>query len=53
MRNFGESKTVKEQVGVEYVSLHGYIRNTASDTEVQAEGQLRADRRTCPVERNI
>ena len=25
---------------------HGYIRNTPSDTEVHAEHQLRADRRT-------
>ena len=33
--------------------LHGYIRNTPSDTEVHAENQLRADRRTCPVEKNI
>ena len=26
---------------MEYISLHGYIRNTPSDTEVQAEHQLR------------
>ena len=38
---------------VEYMSLHGYIRNTPSDTEVHAEHQLRADRSTCPVEKNI
>ena len=31
---------------VEYISLHGYIRNTPSDTEVHAEHQLRADRST-------
>ena len=31
---------------VEYISLHRYIRNTPSDTEVHAEGQLRADRGT-------
>ena len=31
---------------VEYISLHRYIRNTPSDTELQAEHQLRADRRT-------
>ena len=37
MRKFGENKTVKEQVGVEYISLHGYIRNTPSDTEGHAE----------------
>ena len=34
------------QVDVEYVSLHGYIRNTPADTEVHAEHQMRADRRT-------
>ena len=33
----------KEQVDVEYISLHGYIRNTPSDTEVHAEHQLRAE----------
>ena len=26
---------------VEYISLHRYIRNTSSDTEVHAEHQLR------------
>ena len=36
---------VEELVDVEYISLHGYIRNTPSDTEVHAEHQLRADRR--------
>ena len=35
---------------VEYISLHGYIKNTPSDTEVHAEHQLRADRSTQPVE---
>ena len=29
---------------VEQVSLHGYIRNTPSDTEVLAGHQLRVDR---------
>ena len=38
---------------MEYISLHGYIRNTSSDTEVHAEHQLRADRSTRPVEKNI
>ena len=38
---------------VEYISLHGYIRNTVSDTKVHAEHQLRADRSTCPAEKNI
>ena len=37
----------------EYISLHRYIRNTPSDTEVPAEHQLRADRSTWPVEKNI
>ena len=36
-----ENKMVEEEVDVEYISLHGYIRNTPSDTEVQAEHQLR------------
>ena len=31
---------------VEYISLHRYIRNTPSDTEVHAENQLGADRST-------
>ena len=31
---------------VEYISFHGYIRNTPSDTEVHADHQLRADRST-------
>ena len=34
---------VEEQVDMEYISLHGYIRNTPSDTEVHTEHQLRAD----------
>ena len=29
---------------MEYISLHGYIRNIPSHTEVQAEHQLRVDR---------
>ena len=36
----------EEWVDMEYVSLHRYIRNTPSGTEVHAEHQLRADRRT-------
>jgi len=39
-----ENKIVEEEVDVEYISLHGYIRNTSSDTEVYAEYQLRVDR---------
>ena len=34
----------EEYVDVENMSLHGYIWNTPSDTEVHAENQLRADR---------
>ena len=30
-----------------------YIRNTPSDTEMNAEHQLKADRSTWPVEKNI
>ena len=37
---------VKEEVDVEYMSLHGYIRNTPSDTEVHEEHQLIEDRST-------
>ena len=35
---------------MEYMSLHGYIRNTPSDTELHAEHQLRADRSTWQVQ---
>ena len=41
-----ESKMVEDWVDMEYISLHRYIRNTPSDTEVHAEHQLRADRNT-------
>ena len=37
---------VKEEVDMEYISLHGYIRNKPSDTEVHAEHLLRAGRST-------
>ena len=43
----------EEKVYKEYISLHGYIRNTPSDTEVHAEHQLRADRSACPAEKNM
>ena len=43
----------EEKVDVEYIFLHGYIKNTPSDTEVLAEHQLRADRSTWPVAKNI
>ena len=36
-----------------YISLHGYIRNTPSYTEVHAEHQLRVERSTWSVENNI
>ena len=36
----------EEKVAVEYISLHRYIRNTPSDTDVHAEHQLRVDRST-------
>ena len=38
---------------VEYISLHKYIRNIASDTEVHAEYHLRADGSSRPVEKNM
>ena len=31
---------------MDYISLHEYIRNTPTDTEVHAEYHLRVDRRT-------
>ena len=40
-------------MNVEYISLHGYIRNMPSDTELHAEHQLRVDRSTSPAEKNI
>ena len=43
----------EESVDMEYISLHGYIRNTPSDTQVHAEHQLRMDRSNWPVETNI
>ena len=36
---------------MEYISLHRYIRNTLSDTEVHAEHQMRTDRSTDQRER--
>ena len=44
--NQGEIKMTEEKVAVEYISLHRYIRNTPSDTDVHAEHQLRVDRST-------
>ena len=41
-----EDKMAEESVGVGYFSLHGYIRNTPSETGLPAEHQLRVHRRT-------
>ena len=41
-----KNKMVEERVAVKYISLHGCIKNTPSDTEVHAEHQLRVDRCT-------
>ena len=46
LKTENRNKMMEEEVDVEYLSLHGYIRNTPSDTEVHAEHQLRADRST-------
>ena len=37
----------------EHISLHRYIRNAPSDTEVLAEHHLRADRSAWPLEKHI
>ena len=42
----GENKMAAESVDVEYIALHGYIRNTPSDTQVHAEHQLKAGKST-------
>ena len=42
----------EEWMDLEYISLHGYVRNKLSDTKVHAEYQLRADRSTWPVMQN-
>ena len=41
-----EKKMVEESVDVGSISLHGYIRNTPSDTAAHAERKLRMDRGT-------
>ena len=38
---------------VEYLSLHGYGKITASDTDVHEEHQLRADRSAWQLGKNI
>ena len=40
------NKMVEVEVDMEYISLHGYIRNTPSDIEVISEHELRDDRNT-------
>ena len=52
-KHWQENRMVEEYVDVEYISLHGYVRSTPSDTEVHAEHQLRVNRSTWPVEKNI
>ena len=42
LKTENRNKMMEEEVDVEYLSLHGYIRNTPSDTEYQ----LRAERST-------
>ena len=37
----------------EHISLHRYLRNAPSDTEVLAEHHLRADRSAWPLEKHI
>ena len=41
---FNREQDAEEWVDVEYISLHGYIRNTPSNTEMHAEHQLRSGR---------
>ena len=42
----GENKMAEEEMDTQYISLHGYMRNTPSDTQAHTEHQLSADRRT-------
>ena len=44
LKMMAKNKMAEESVHMEYISLHGYIRNTPLDTEVHAEHQLRVDR---------
>ena len=39
-----EDKMVEEQVDVEYISLHGCVRNISSDAENLEEYQLKVSR---------
>ena len=49
----GENKMAEEEMDTQYISLHGYMRNTPSDTQAHTEHQLSADRRTWPVEKSM
>ena len=40
------NKIVEEYVDVEYISLHGYVRNIPSNTEVPGKHQLKMNRST-------
>ena len=42
MKWLERNKMTEESVDLEGISLHEYIRNTPSDTEVLSEHQLRA-----------
>ena len=42
----------EQKVDMDYIFLHGYIRNIFSDTQVCAH-QLRVDRSIRPTEKNI
>ena len=48
-----ENRMTEGQVDMQYLSLHGCIRNTPSDTEVHAEQQLRAGKSTWAEEKNM
>ena len=43
---------VEKYADVKYISLHGYMRNIPSDTEVPGEHHLRGNRSTWPAEMN-
>ena len=47
-----ENKMSEQKVDMDYIFLHGYIRNIFSDTQVCAH-QLRVDRSIRPTEKNI
>ena len=43
---FIKKRVGEKEVDMQYISLHGYMRNIPSDTQAHAEHQLSADRRT-------